>query len=158
MPLYSTCRTHYHSPRWQGIFAGTVGKDKSWPSCLLTEEINHPTHWRIPFQTARWELHYTSCATYYYAYCCWLDIDAYPQPISVIVLWGRYPFSSTDTNRLEQDMKKMIVCAPKISVFSKICSWLMICLTCPKLISRCIKCGIYGFIFTQSHLIRRWFL
>lgn len=70
--------SYYSFLGWQSILEGTVGKDKSCLSCLLTEEINHPAHLRIPFQAACWELHYTSCATYYYAYCDWLDIASNP--------------------------------------------------------------------------------
>lgn len=109
-------------PKMTEYFAGRIGKDKSWLSCILTEEINHPTHWRIPFQTARWELHYTSCATHYYAYRCWLDIEAYPQPISVIVLWGGIHFSSVGRYRLKNDIKTILSCAQKILIFSKIWS------------------------------------
>lgn len=49
------------------LFPGTIGKDKSWLSWLLTEEINHTAHRRIPFQPASWELYYPAPATHYYA-------------------------------------------------------------------------------------------
>ncbi|TNN53893.1 hypothetical protein EYF80_035870 [Liparis tanakae] len=38
------------------LFPGTMGKDESWLSRLLTEEINHSAHRRIAFQSASWEL------------------------------------------------------------------------------------------------------
>lgn len=49
------------------LFPGTMGKDKSWLSWLLTEEINHSAHRRIAFQSASWELHYPAPATHYHA-------------------------------------------------------------------------------------------
>lgn len=53
-------------------FRGTVGKDESWLSWLLTEEINHSAHQRIAFQSASWELHYPAPATHYHADRHWL--------------------------------------------------------------------------------------
>lgn len=54
------------------LFPGTMGKDKSWLSWLLTEEINHSAHQRIAFQSASWELHYPAPATHYHADRHWL--------------------------------------------------------------------------------------
>lgn len=56
------------------LFPGTMGKDKSWLSWLLTEEINHSAHQRIAFQSASWELHYPAPATHYHADCHWLGL------------------------------------------------------------------------------------
>lgn len=53
-------------------FPGTMGKDESWLSWLLTEEINHSAHQRIAFQSASWELHYPAPATHYHADRHWL--------------------------------------------------------------------------------------
>lgn len=72
---------------WSGAvppFPGTMGKDKSWLSWLLTGEINHCAHRRIAFQAASWELHYPAPASYYYAYRLWLVLGSdRPQPTSV---------------------------------------------------------------------------
>lgn len=54
------------------LLPGTMGKDKSWLSWLLTEEINHSAHQRIAFQSASWELHYPAPATHYHADRHWL--------------------------------------------------------------------------------------
>lgn len=54
------------------LLPGTMGKDKSWLSWLLTEEINHSAHQRIAFQSASWELHYPAPATHYHADRPWL--------------------------------------------------------------------------------------
>lgn len=51
------------SPLCAYLVLGTMGKDKSWLSWLLTEEINHGAHRRISFQAAIWELHYPAPAT-----------------------------------------------------------------------------------------------
>lgn len=58
------------------LLPGTMGKDKSWLSWLLTEEINHSAHQRIAFQSASWELHYPAPATYYHADRHWLGQHA----------------------------------------------------------------------------------
>ena len=65
------------------LFPGTMGKDKSWLSWLLTEEINHMAHRRIPFQPAGWERHYPAPATHYYAERHWLGQRRCGQPTSV---------------------------------------------------------------------------
>ena len=66
------------------MFSGTIGKDKSGLSWLLTEEINHSAHRRIAFQSASWELHYPAPATHYHADRRWLGRQQWhAQPTSV---------------------------------------------------------------------------
>lgn len=67
------CSLHLLSGAARLLFPGTMGKDKSWLSWLLTEEINHSAHRRIAFQSASWELHYPAPATHYHADRHWLD-------------------------------------------------------------------------------------
>lgn len=66
------CSRHLLSGSARLLFPGTMGKDKSWLSWLLTEEINHSAHRRIAFQSASWELHYPAPATHYHADRHWL--------------------------------------------------------------------------------------
>lgn len=46
---FSSFSSHLLSGSAQVLFLGTMGKDKSWLSWLLTEEINHSAHRRIAF-------------------------------------------------------------------------------------------------------------
>lgn len=69
---WTFCLLHLLSGSALLLFPGTVGKDKSWLSWLLTEEINHSAHRRIAFQSASWELHYPAPATHYHADRHWL--------------------------------------------------------------------------------------
>ncbi len=66
------CSLHLLSGSARLLFPGTMGKDKSWLSWLLTEEINHSAHRRIAFQSASRELHYPAPATHYHADRHWL--------------------------------------------------------------------------------------
>lgn len=69
---WALCSLHLLSGYTRLPFPGTMGKDKSWLSWLLTEEINHSAHQRIAFQSASWELHYPAPATHYHADRHWL--------------------------------------------------------------------------------------
>lgn len=142
MPLHSFRGTHYHFPRWQSIFAGTVGKDKSWLSCLLTEEINHPYTLEDTFPDCMLG---TSLHKLCHVLLCILLLTGHRRTSTAYfchVLWGRYTFFlHRQTQAWKGHEENDIVC-PKISNFSKICSWLMIFLTCPNPISWCIKWDI----------------
>lgn len=105
-------------PKMTEYFAGTAGKDKSWLCPTLDRGNKSPLPLEDTFPDCTcWELHYTSCATYYYAYCCWLDIDAH-HGYFCVVLWGRLTFSSIDRHRLEKDVK-MILCAQRSPTLAK---------------------------------------
>jgi len=98
--FYTPALVYLSSQIWSEAalpFPGTMGKDKSWLSWLLTGEINHCAHRRIPFQAASWELHYPAPASYYYAYRLWLVLGSdIPQPTSVSLREAGDQSSATD--------------------------------------------------------------
>ena len=133
------CPAFVDFPRWQSIFACRVGKDRSWLSCLLTEQINHPYTLEDTFPDC---VLGTSSHKLRHILLCILLLTGHRRISTAYFcrcLMGKVHIFPLETDSGLKRTRENDPVLPKISIFSKICSWLMIFLTCPNLISWCIK-------------------